>query len=280
MTPSICDSGDEGRTSKSRRPRPFGQNQWSFNFETLEPRLLLSAAAGDDLGVAADPLADVSAVFGASALPAALVAGEGARGRISLLLANDGDADVNQRAAVAIYASPNADIDNPNNVPLSSLASVPIRIPAGKTTTLNTTLTIPDTLVNGQYTLLADIDATDLIEESDEDNNVAVDADSFIVADPFINLVGNINGDRLPGELVSGDGTRLRVPIAVTNDGNSTVAGTADIQLYATPDGRLDHPDAVLLTTRDGQSINLRPGQTRAFMTTVRLPAGMDTDEY
>jgi len=130
----------------------------------------------------------------------------------------------------------------------------------------------------GAYWLLAVVDTYDGVREDDEWNNLGP-AVRLVVDDPFVDLAVSVGPEaQMPVSVVSGDGTPIRVPVTVTNNGN-----------VATAPGQLGGVDfwasgqqayCSLGTWTDVWLGSLAPGETRTFSRTVYLPPGLATGRY
>ena len=90
-----------------------------------------------------------------------------------------------------------------------------IAMGANKSKRLNANLTIPGTVPVGEYELVAVIDSSEDVVEEDETNNEVLWQQQIVVAQPFWDLRGEVVNPKLPtGAVVSGDGTRITLPIA------------------------------------------------------------------
>jgi hypothetical protein len=96
-------------------------------------------------------------------------------------------------------------------------------------------------------------------------------------------LTAAIDSAKLPAETISGDGTKITVPVIITNAGPDALpAGSvADIRLSLRPADAADSSqDIELLTIEDKPLGTLKAGKTKKVTSKVLLPAGVDTGNY
>ena len=144
-------------------------------------------------------------------------------------------------------------------------------------------MTLPATLPVDDYRIRVEIDSGGAVAESDEANNTVVTSDVIKVAGEFVDLVPTISTAKLPDVVTSGDGTKIKLPLFVTNGGNNSLAKgqKADIQIFIRPEDAVDDSQDVLVTTAPNLSVsNLGSAKTKKFNVNVQLPAGLPTDDY
>jgi len=227
---------------------------------------------------------DLTGSFGTGTLPPAVVLGTGARGRVQVIVGNEGNVSVatGQKIDIALFARP---LDGGADLELGALSNVSISgLKPGTTKAFSATVTLSADLTEGHYDLLAFVDANDAVpNEADELNNTADDEHGLTAAPPFVDLLAGIGKARLPEATVSGDGTRMTLPVTAMNLGNVPLprGQRIDVEVYARPVGAPDDSQDVLVATRPGQSVAaLGPGKAKQFNVPVLLPAGLETDEY
>ena len=193
-------------------------------------------------------------------------------------MTNQGGAPADGTASIRLYASQDQTFDAGDTL-LAAQENVRIRLRPGQSKPYRFNLQdLPAELV-GPYYILAVVDATDQIAESQEDNNVGVSAQPVEWQEAQRDLTAAIDGSRLPEWLLPGDrrNGRLQTAVLVTNQGNVDAAGTMVVNLYASADQTFDAGDT-LLAGNDNVPIRLRPGQTRPIRFNLRdvpvIPAG------
>ncbi|WP_428389825.1 peptidylprolyl isomerase [Mucisphaera sp.] len=227
-----------------------------------------------------------------------LLAGETHRLRASVEIANSvlGEATgADQQVGVSFVLRPEGALTDLNDVLLRTLIVDVSSLAPGATQTLsNVSLTIPESTGPARYELIALIDSGDQLSEANETNNEARAANDGVVTvlnldNPAIDFViGFGAGLDLPVDpITSGDGTRYRVPLEVTNIGNVRVPPRffSTIEIFARPDGVVGSSQDIPLTinNREELRVNLRGlgvDQTRRYNVRVELPPDMPTDDY
>jgi hypothetical protein len=100
------------------------------------------------------------------------------------------------------------------------------------------------------------------------------------VDDAFVDLAASMRQTRLKAAVISGDGTKFRLPLVVTNLGNVALEPQAvSVELFARPVGTEGEADAVV-STQELELKRLLPGGRQAVRLTAVLPMGLPTDEY
>lgn len=236
--------------------------------------------------------------------------GQAHRIRATLQIRNISDAtalDADAQAAVTFVLRPEDASNDLGDVFLKTVMVDVSGLAAGGTLDLpNLSLTIPDTVVPDRYNLVAIIDSASAVQEADESNNEAtVDGGvegTIEISGPTADL-GIQFGSRLSlpdGPVISGDGTRLRVPIEITQLGTGRlrppsfrapvgnqvqVSRQVLVTVYARPVGSADDSQDVPLTVNGSEVavvtvVGLGPDQTRRMMLNVELPPEMDAGDY
>src|SRR5690606_34916072 len=145
----------------------------------------------------------------------------GTRIRVPVTVTNDGNLKIakGQKISIALYAN-NADeeadmieLEVAENLSISSLG-------AGASKTFTLYVELPAGMDAANYEIVAVVDSEDVLEESDEDDNTASTETVIDVVTGAVNLAATVDVSPLPEDPTSGDGTRIRVPVTVTNDGN------------------------------------------------------------
>ena len=150
---------------------------------------------------------------------------------------------------------------------------------------VNLRTTLPVEGLDGDYQLLVKVDATDLVTEElgeqilEDNNSTLTSIDDAINVSPGYRDLASAIGSRikLPDQVVAGDGTKLTVPLEITNLGNIAIErGTKiAVDIIATPTAG---GDEITVDRIENVSIsNLRPGKMkRVNLSTRLLPAGLD----
>jgi hypothetical protein len=159
---------------------PGSYMHWKFTYEMLAPVGL--GADGDE--------ADLVGYFGDRfVLPPFTVPGQ--RMNVPLVIQNVGGASAKGTVAVELYASTDQFLDG-SDVLLKRQERVRLNLRSGAQRQYSLRTVIPGDIESGEYYFLAKIDADNVIEESFEDNNLAVSSVSTHVVYCF----GNVGGKR------------------------------------------------------------------------------------
>ncbi|MEQ9453523.1 MAG: peptidylprolyl isomerase [Phycisphaeraceae bacterium] len=199
-----------------------------------------------------------------------------------------------QQVAVTFVLRPEGSPVSLNDITLRTLlVDVSNLAPSATTALNNVRLTIPEFISQGRYELLAIIDSGNDLAESNEANNTAsagAGINTIIELDQPAFDLGIAFGSALDlpsTTLTSGDGTRIRVPIEITNLGNDRIPNRAATfaSFYARPSGTAGSSEDILLTVNRSSFIrvnasSLNPGQSRRINTTIELPPDMPIDDY
>ncbi|HEY8667451.1 MAG TPA: CARDB domain-containing protein, partial [Tepidisphaeraceae bacterium] len=136
---------------------------------------------------------------------------------------------------------------------------------------------IPD----NSYFLLAQVDSTNVIAESNEDNNVTPTDTTVQIRQPFVDLSGEVP---TPGPITLGGKVKpQKLTVTVHNNGNIPVKSSAHITFVASPDTAFDpnnlDPGDHLLNTFSAK-LNLKAGATKGAKGTLIVPADLRSGDY
>lgn len=235
--------------------------------------------------VITQPDYDIAPAFAAKGnvvLPA-YVSGVGGKGSASVVISGSGaDALPNGvTVSVSVVARPVGALDDTQDVVLNTKAVLAKLPAAGKTTTAKVALTFPAGLADGTYNIVGIIDSTDKLAESNEDNNEVTLGQTVIIAPAFVNLdLGIVNLKAVLPDATSGDGTKMSIPINVTNLGNVPV--TAGQKVSAKIIAHRVSDDAEFdVQTISGLAVGgLKPGAFKALKLATTLPPGIPAGSY
>ena len=227
---------------------------------------------------------DLAGTFGNVWLANAVLAGQRLFGFVPINVANLGNVALpaGQRLDIALVAretTTNAEVvlANLTNQYAASLG-------AGATRPFFAMVMLNNGLPAGQYELRADIVPQGGLVESDATNNaVTLDGDGnpvgITAAPAFVDLEAGLGNATLPAQVVSGDGTRIYLPVTATNRGNVSVPlGTViTVEVHARKAGS---PDVQVAVAANQSIAYLGAGFARSFYISVLLPAGMDAGQY
>ncbi|NPV89693.1 MAG: hypothetical protein HPY50_02810 [Firmicutes bacterium] len=143
---------------------------------------------------------------------------------------------------------------------------------AGASDTNTTSVTIPATAAGGSYYVGAIADATNLVAESDEDNNTGHDSEQITITELFKDLVvQSINGPN-----TGAAGSSISISDTVKNQGNGATSAFL-VYYYLSSDSTIDTSDTYL-----GQrSVSgLAAGAASTATTSVTIPADTARGSY
>jgi uncharacterized delta-60 repeat protein len=208
--------------------------------------------------------ADLTASF-ASVVPSAAVART--KGQLTLHVSNVGQAVGGGTIEIALFASSDGTIaagDTP-------FATIPqrIKLAAGHSTNLKLKFDYPSNLANGNYFIVASVDSTNIVAESNEANNFAATARPVAIGLASVNLEGTLGA---PSSIAGGKGgKKAMATLVLNNSGNVTASGTVHVSLFASAGLSIDGDDPSLGATK--VHIKLLPGHSRSFRVRLTLPA-------
>jgi len=231
---------------------------------------------------------DLTCLFGDSSLPSSIVVGTAAKGKVQVYVINQGIGPVrrNQKFDARILARPEGATDDQNDIVLTASENLSVgHLKAGKYKKLKFSVSIPEDFPKDDYYFIVEIDTLNYIEELEENNNTVMTSNTFSVWDPFWDLEADIDdGAELPVSVISGDGTKITLPVSVKNIGNVPLPSEQSISIIivARPAAHLGTSDFdVFLDSLDNINIsNLKPDKYKKENFPVYLPVGMTTEDY
>ncbi len=214
---------------------------------------------------------DLTASF-VGALPPSVIGGS--KGKAKLNIAAAGAAAAGN-PLIELFASTTGAL-TPGQAPFATVPAGSLKLRAGGSKTINLSFTYPAGLADGDYFLVASVDPTNLISESNKANNLAVSAAPVTISAPFVDLTGAF-GRALPASI--GRSAFASIAVTIGNVGNIAAAGAISISLFASTDTVFDAGD-VPLTKITGQRVNLKPTRSQSVRIKSRAPAGLATGHY
>lgn len=175
------------------------------------------------------------------------------RNLVALTLTNQGDLPVRQSVRVNLYASSDGTFDAGDQLLASTTTRVSLR--AGQSRGLTLNFPSPATVVEGNYTLLAVVDAAGQVAETDETNNLAVAAQSTFFVAPFVDLGVAV----LSASASIRPGGRGFATLRITNLGNVPAAGPLLTEVLLSPD---DGGPSLGTFGQLSRSVRLAPGRS------------------
>ena len=203
----------------------------------------------------------------------------GDKAKVTVIVTNQSDVSAKGTINIPVYLSLDELLDGGDTL-LTTVLNRSISLAPGKSVTIQVTVTLPTAgLAEGDYYFLANVDSTNAIPESDEDNNLAVTDDTLSVELPDLVGQGQLVTHTFADPAARGD--KAKVKVVVKNQGNVLAKGKIKIDVYMSTDQTLDLLDGdALVGTATNQSINLKPGKSKTFNITVTIPADTEPDDY
>jgi hypothetical protein len=197
-------------------------------------------------------------------LPAAVVGGTRNTGRATLTVTNAGNQLAKGAITIDVYASPTASI--PGGAPVVVSFTRKINLKPGKHVNFAIPRFVWPASLNGSYFLVANVDSTHTIAETNFSDNIAAASTPVTVAPPFVEIQNLWNGT-IP-KLIAGK--RANLAIAVQNHGNVAARGTATVTIQASPSGTLaGATDVATASVR----LNTPPGKKQTAHAAFVVPA-------
>jgi uncharacterized membrane protein len=181
------------------------------------------------------------------------------RGRVRVVLKNEGTAPAAGPVALAIHASPDGLTPGAADMLMGHLKRLRVKLAPGesKTVTLRVKVTPPP--AGGNFQVLASASGTAVSTQ-----NVATGAAPLMIEPPLVDLAGPPTLDA-PLEF----GKTIRLSISVTNRGNVTADDPLDVEVRITGDGTVE--SSVLLATARATGTRIPAGATRTVHLAVDL---------
>ena len=201
----------------------------------------------------------------AAKFPASAVAGTHARGSARITITNSGNQTAKGTIVIDLFASPDQTIRG--NAPKLTTITKKINLrPHQHVTIPFRPFTWPASL-NGSYLLVANVNSTHTIAETNLSDNTGASTKAITVAPPFVDIQ-NLWNRAFPAALKAG--RPLALTILLKNLGNVTAKGTDAITVLATPGA-----GAAGATTMDQANVRVAipPGKTRNVRLVFKVPA-------
>lgn len=222
-------------------------------------------------------------------LPASIVVGQkAAKGSVQVTITNPIDSTQTLPAKVTVGVQvvlrPHDAVDDSQDVVISKdpqFAKLATLGP-GKSASVSVAVTVPGNLDADDYDVVAKIDTTSALTESNESNNEAMlDGPGITVEQATTDFTLTISPKiKLPATAISDGQTTITLPVVVGNAGNtaSDRAQTASITVRARPVGGGD--DVIVAIVHDVKLGGLKPGARKNLKVAAALPVGMDSGDY
>lgn len=192
-------------------------------------------------------------------MPPRLVGGQRpARGRVQVVLRNEGTAPAAGRVRLNLYASTDG-VVNPETDLFVGRFNRRVKLAPGQSKGVLVRIKLAPPEASGDYVVLASAAGTGVSTKS-----VGQTSAPLRVEAPTVDLAG-------PPTLAAALSLarRMRISIPVTNRGNVTAHGPLDVELRLSPDGTVEN--SAVLATLTARGVRVRPGETRPVRLNVRL---------
>jgi hypothetical protein len=194
-------------------------------------------------------------------------------GAASVLVQNRGNRPLAAPVSLSLFFSTDQVIDASDGAPLLTLTkTLKLKLDAAKA--LKTKFNYPGDRPDGDYFILARLDAGNTVPETDESNNDGSNGFTIKVARPFVDLTATPGA--VAGTFAAGKSARFTV--SVGNGGNTAVRTAVSIQLFASADQTRDAGDVLLNDATRATPLSLKAGATKAVRFTV--PASLPPGTY
>ena len=196
-------------------------------------------------------------------LPEKIIAGQrNARGRVKVVLRNEGTMPAAAAVTVALLASADAAPQPGVDVALGRLARR-VKLAPGKSRAFVVPVRFTDPTATADYLLLASAAG-----EGVSVKNVVSGLAPLRIEAPTVALVAQPPAAP-PAPLQLSPGGRLSLTVPLVNQGNVASSDPVNVELRASPDGTL--ANSVLLTTLPKRRLAIRPGATKPLLLSFRL---------
>jgi hypothetical protein len=217
---------------------------------------------------------DLQATTLTGAVPPSLIAGAKEKLKPLLLtVTNGGTAPAAGTVSVRVVASVDA-VADANDAVVAEEPRVKLKLQPGQTKVLKVKVGSMPAVADGDYRLLAMVDAAGVLPERLESNNAAALAAPVHIAAPFVDV--GVAGPTLTGKLAAGKKATLL--LTTRNDGNQAVKGAQPVRVRLTTDPA--NPAAVSREFNTTLKLGLKPGATRTLRAKVALPADLPGGSY
>jgi len=198
----------------------------------------------------------------------------GVKGAAVVTVTNTGNQAVSGPVTITLLASldPNAD---GADTPLVVLSNKPVKLKPGKARRFRTRFVVPQSLVDGNYFIVAKVEPGSGITDVGPLNDVSATAMPITVAAPFTDLTGQ--GPASPSGLTPG--AAATIPVTVSNQGNVPARGTIAIQVLAAASATPSASDTTLANSANVK-VNLKPSASKTFNVKAQVPSTLPAGTY
>ena len=194
-------------------------------------------------------------------LPPRLVGGQRpGRGRVQVVLRNEGTTAASGPVSLAVHASPDGAV-NPESDLLVGRLRRRVSLAAGESRAVSLRVKVTPPPAGGDFLLLASATGAAVSTKS-----LAQGAAPLRIEPPLVELAGPPTLD-LPFKL----GRKFSLTVPITNRGNITADDPLDVEVRLSPDGTVE--SSVVLATLTARGTSIKPGATRNVRMDVTLAA-------
>jgi uncharacterized delta-60 repeat protein len=191
---------------------------------------------------------------------------DGAKGLATVTVTNSGNQPAVGSVAITLYASLESTIDA-GSIQLLTVPNAAIKLKATGSKALKLKFVLPPTLPDGEYFLLAKVDASPAVMNVNAADDVIKAAAPVRVENPFSGLTGAA----LTTPTGLSAGSRFTLPVTIQNSTGLPDKGTIGLQVLASTDVTPSGSAVTLASTK--LKLSLPPGGSRVFPVKLVLPA-------
>jgi hypothetical protein len=221
-------------------------------------------------------ISDIDVAITSVTFPASVLEGTEGRGKVTVTISNDVEESLPRgvKATVEVYAMP---VGGGNDILIGSRTNSSIsNLAPGADKAFSIPVTLPANAAEGDYTFYAIV--------TDEVNDQSLESAAFgstEVAPANVDLTIAIDDAKFKPDtnVVTGDGTTFKLPVTVTNGGNSPLAnGVVDLTIHAIPNGG---GDPVLISTISSVNLGtIKAGGAKKLNLEFALPNDLADGAY
>lgn len=218
------------------------------------------------------PAVDLAAEVSKAVVPASVATQTRFKGSLAIRVTNAGDISLSGLVPISVRltAGDAARADDPEI--FRTFKS--LRLKPGQAKVLKFRMPMLPDVPAGRYRLSVVLDPENAIVERSEQNNAAVSADEYVLADPFTDVSGAYRGP--PTGLAIGRPGRATLDL--TNAGNVPAAGTITVSVLASIDDKAGANDVLVATIP--VRLRLNAGSAKSLKLRLVLPPDLTPGTY
>ena len=255
-------------------------NQFSEMDDTNNASVLVDGAFTVDAA-----FVDVATSIDGNTLPPSIVTGQATSGKVRVRVANIGNVPLprGQRVDLDVALRPTGAIDASQDIRIGAVTARRVSgLKPGRSSVASIRVSIDPSLPAGDYAIVATATPTAALVEPDVGNNTAT-GPAVTAAAAFHDLATAIDRTTLPLYAVTGQTTRAKVRLELTNAGNVALprGQRVDLEVALRPAGAADASQDVLIGSADGRGIGgLKPGRSKLADVRVTVDPGLPAGDY